>query len=296
MRFSGKSQIVKDIQSQLGLTVDGVDGTKTWGAIVKGLCKGKSEKELIQFVQRILQVDDDGVDGPITWKTIKSLLVEKEEFVTPSTYQHESEESVKDSLSPNALKLIIDYEVGGGEGYYNRYLKKPCWPKGASGVTVGVGYDLGYNSSSQFHKDWGGKISDSDFDRLKKCLGYKGSAASKKVSSVADIEIPWESALNVFKLNTIPRFVAITLRAFPGADALHPDAFGALVSLVFNRGGSVKGSRRVEMARIRDLVPSKNYDAIAQEIRSMKRIWAGKGLDGLLRRRDKEAALVDACS
>lgn len=296
MRFSGKSQIVKDIQSQLGLTVDGVDGTKTWGAIVKGLCKGKSEKELVQFVQRILQVDDDGVDGPITWKTIKSLLVEKEEFVTPSTYQHESEESVEELLSPNSLKLIIDYEVGGGEGYYNRYLKKPCWPKGASGVTVGVGYDLGYNSSSQFQKDWGGKIGDSDFNRLKKCLGYKGSAASKKVSSVADIEIPWEAALNVFKLNTIPRFVAITLRAFPGADALHPDAFGALVSLVFNRGGSVKGSRRVEMARIRDLVPSKNYDAIAQEIRSMKRIWAGKGLDGLLRRRDKEAALIDACS
>lgn len=296
MRFSGKIQIVKEIQSQLGLTVDGVDGTKTWGAIVKGLCKDKSEKELVQFVQRILQVDDDGVDGPITWKTIKSLLVEKEEFVTPSTYQHESEESVEESLSPNALKLIIDYEVGGGEGYYNRYLKKPCWPKGASGVTVGVGYDLGYNSSSQFQKDWGGKISDSDFNRLKRCLGYKGSAASNKVSSVSDIEIPWESALNVFKLNTIPRFVAITLRAFPGADALHPDAFGALVSLVFNRGGSVKGSRRVEMARIRDLIPSKNYDAIAQEIRSMKRIWAGKGLDGLLRRRDKEAALVDACS
>ena len=295
MRFAGKQQIVKDVQSSLDVTVDGIDGAQTWSAIVKGLCTGKNEKELIQFVQRILQVDDDGVDGPITWKTIKSLLVEEEEFVTPSTYQHESEESVKELLSPNSLKLIIDYEVGGGESYYNRYLKKPCWPKGASGVTVGVGYDLGYNSSSQFQKDWGGKINDSDFNRLKRCLGFKGSAASKKVSSVSNIEIPWESALNVFKLNTIPRFIAITLRAFPGADKLHPDAFGALVSLVFNRGGSLKGSRRSEMARIRDLVPTKNYDAIAQEIRSMKRIWAGKGLDGLLRRRDKEAALVDAC-
>jgi len=295
MRFSGKEQIVKDIQAELEITVDGVDGVQTWAAIVAGLLKDKEEKELIQYVQRILQVEDDGIDGPITWKTIKSLLVE-DDFVTPSTYQHESEDSSEDLLSPKSLQLVLDYEVGGGEGYYNRYLKRPCWPKGASGVTIGVGYDLGYNSSSQFEDDWGGRIDDSDFSRLRKCLGFKGSAANSKLSGVRDIEIPWDAALNVFKSNTVPRFIKLTLNAFPGADKLHPDAFGALVSLVFNRGSSLKGSRRTEMARIRDLVPSKNYSAIAQEIRNMKRIWAGKGLDGLLRRRDKEAALVDGCS
>jgi hypothetical protein len=295
MRFSGKNKIVKDIQSELGLVVDGIDGPKTWSGIVTGLVEGKEEKELIQFVQRILQVEDDGIDGPITWRTLKSLLVE-DDFVTPSTYQHESEDSVEELLSPNALKLVLDYEVGGGEGYYNRYLKRPCWPKGASGVTIGVGYDLGYNSTSQFEEDWGGIIDDSDFNRLRKCLGYKGSAANSKLSSVRDINVPWDSALNVFKKNTIPRFIKLTLLAFPDADKLHPDAFGALVSIVFNRGSSLKGSSRAEMARIRELVPSKNYEAIAHEIRSMKRIWAGKGLDGLLRRRDKEADLVASCS
>jgi len=295
MRFSGKEKIVKEIQSELELTVDGVDGPKTWSAIVVGLLEGKEEKELIQYVQRILQVEDDGIDGPITWKTLKSLLVE-DDFVTPSTYQHESEDNAEELLSPNALKLVLDYEVGGGEGYYNKCLKRPCWPKGASGVTIGVGYDLGYNTQSQFAEDWGGKISDSDFNRLRKCLGFKGSAANARVGSVRDIEVPWEAALAVFKANTLPRFIKLTLKAFPQADKLHPDAFGALVSLVFNRGSSLKGSRRAEMARIRDLVPSKNYEAIALEIRSMKRIWAGKGLDGLLRRRDKEADLVASCS
>jgi len=294
MRFSGKSQIVKDIQSELDITVDGVDGVQTWSAIVAGLLEGKEEKELIQYVQRILQVEDDGVDGPVTWKTLKTLLVD-DDFVTPSTCQHESEENTKELLSPRSLQLVLDYEVGGGEGYYNRFLKRPCWPKGASGVTIGVGYDLGYNSTSQFQEDWGGRIDDSDYNRLRKCLGFKGSSANSRLSSVRDIEIPWGSALNVFKNNTIPRFIKMTLRAFPGADQLEPDAFGALVSLVFNRGSSIKGSRRAEMARIRGLVPSKNYEAIAQEIRNMKRIWAGKGLDGLLRRRDKEAALVDSC-
>jgi hypothetical protein len=111
MRFSGKSQIVKDIQSELEITVDGIDGVQTWSAIVAGLLKDKEEKELIQYVQRILQVEDDGIDGPVTWKTLKSLLVE-DDFVTPSTYQHESEDSVEELLSPNALKLVLDYEVG----------------------------------------------------------------------------------------------------------------------------------------------------------------------------------------
>lgn len=36
----------------------------------------------------------------------------------------------------------------------------------------------------------------------------------------------------------------------------------------------------------------KNYAAIAEQIISMKRLWQGKGLDGLLHRRDDEARLA----
>ena len=100
----------------------------------------------------------------------------------------------------------------------------------------------------------------------------------------------------MFKKETLPRFIKETLKAFPGADALHPDAFGALVSIVFNRGASVTGDSRREMAAIRSLIPSKNYKKIAQEIRNMKRLWVGKGLDGLLKRRDEEASIVDSCA
>ena len=292
MKFKGKEDIVKDIQAKLGLSVDGIDGPNTWKAIIVGILDGKDGKELVKCVQRILKVDDDGLAGPITWKTMKSLIVGDEEEEAPSF----TPSSDNDLLSPNALKLILDYEVGGGEGYYNKCLKKPTWPKGASGVTIGVGYDCGYNTESQFAKDWKGKISDSDFDRLSQTLGYKGAAASKIVGSVSDIVVPWEAAFEVFKQQTVPRFIGIMLRSFPGADQLHPDAFGALLSIVFNRGGSLKGSSRQEMANIRELVPSKDYKAIAKEIRSMKRLWEGKGLDGLLRRRDKEADLVEACA
>jgi len=122
------------------------------------------------------------------------------------------------------------------------------------------------------------------------------TTAKGVVSSVRDIEVPWTTALTVFKKSTLPRFIKETLRAFPGADKLHPDAFGALVSLVFNRGASVSGSSRVEMLNIRNLISSKNYKAIANEIQSMKRLWVGKGLDGLLKRRDEEASLVESCA
>lgn len=255
--------------------------------------KFDGREDLIKSVQRSLNLKDDGVDGEKTWTAIAAKLVVKptntnNSQVTTSTPKH--------VLSENSFKLIIKYEVGGGEGYYNKALKRPCYPGGASGVTIGIGYDLGYNTLIQFATDWGSIINVSHFDRLKQHLGKTGSNAKSAIPSISDIEIPWNIALDVFNKSTLPRFIKETLRAFPGADKLHPDAFGALVSIVFNRGASVTGNSRREMLNIRNLITSKNYKAIAQEIRNMKRLWIGKGLDGLLKRRDEEASLVESCS
>ena len=49
------------------------------------------------------------------------------------------------------------------------------------------------------------------------------------------------------------------------------------------------------MRNIRDLIPKKDYKGIAKELRKMKRIWQGKGLDGLIERREAEAKLVETC-
>lgn len=252
-------------------------------------------KELIKRVQSALGLSADGIDGPNTWKTIAEKVCppEIEKPNTPAT-------ETQSALSPAALKLIINHEVGGGEGYYNKALKNPCYPGGESGVTIGIGYDLGYNTSSQFKSDWGTHLSDTVYSRLAQHLGKKGSSAKSAIPSVRDIVIPWDDAFEVFKNSTIPRFVKETLRAFPGADKLHPDAFGALVSLVFNRGGSLSGNSRVEMLNISkaikgEIKTNNIYDYIADQIISMKRLWIGKGLDGLLRRRNEEAAMVRNC-
>jgi len=246
---------------------------------------------IVKKVQRLLNLKDDGQDGIKTWTAILSKLLENHAPV--------DEDSVAEKqigLSDNAMKLILEFEVGGGEAYYNKCLKHPTYPGGASGVTIGIGYDLGYNDSFQFNKDWS-KLLDIDiYARLSKVLGLKGSKALDVISIVKDITIDWEDALTVFKTNTIPRFIDETLKAFPGADKLHPDAFGALVSLVFNRGSSVTGTNRSEMMNIRNLIQTKDYKKISQEILNMKKIWAGKGLDGLLRRRDAEAEMIRKCA
>jgi hypothetical protein len=62
--------------------------------------------------------------------------------------------------------------------------------------------------------------------------------------------------------------------AFPGINELSPDAQGALVSLVFNRGTSMEGDRRREMRAIQAAVANGDLQEIADQLRSMKRLWA----------------------
>jgi GH24 family phage-related lysozyme (muramidase) len=54
------------------------------------------------------------------------------------------------------------------------------------------------------------------------------------------------------------------------------------------------GDRRLEMRQVRLAVGQGDMRAVACAIRRMKRLWVGKGLDGLLHRRDDEAALVES--
>jgi GH24 family phage-related lysozyme (muramidase) len=257
---------------------------------------------LVKTVQSLLGLKVDGQDGPITWSAIISKLVCSMDTKQSVHVSNETFESIpKVGVSDKAYDLILKYEVGGGPSYYNKALKHPCYPGGASGVTIGIGYDMGYNSAAQFATDWKELLSDSDYGRLAPHVGKKSSPAKDAVRILKDISISWEDAEGVFKSNTLPRFIKETVRAFPGSDALHPDAFGALVSLVFNRGGSVVGDSRVEMNNIKkaitgEIKTSNLYDYIAGQIVAMKRLWIGKGLDGLLTRRDEEARLVKSCA
>lgn len=197
------------------------------------------------------------------------------------------------ALSSASLKLLLRFEVGGGKTYYEKYLKTPTWPGAASGVTIGVGYDLGYYTAETIQKDWGERLDPAELKRLVACAGKKGPDAKKRIAALKDIEIPWSDALAVFKAVSVTTFWRKTKATFPGVEALHPNARGALLSLVFNRGTSLTGDRRKEMRAIKALVPEKDYEGIAEQLRAMKRIWMDTTIEqGMSRRRDAEADLV----
>lgn len=194
-------------------------------------------------------------------------------------------------ISPESKALIVEFETG-GKAYYQSKLQRPTWPGGASGVTVGIGYDVGYNTRAAVLSDWKA-LPESSRNALASAAGVKGVAAKSRASALKWINVPWPDAEALFVSNTMPRFGKMTDTAFPGITRTHGHVQGAMLSIVFNRGSSMSGASRIEMRAIRGHVAAGRVPAIPREIRGMKRLWVGKGLPGLLRRRDAEASLIE---
>lgn len=198
------------------------------------------------------------------------------------------------TLSPEGMQMILDFEVGGGAVYYNRYLLHPTWPGASSGVTIGVGYDLGYNTRAQIAADWAA-LPAGVVSRLQSCAGITGAAGRLKAPSVRDIVIPWETALSVYQRRTVPRFARQTETAYPGTHTLHPHIQSAMLSWVFNRGPGISptSDRDREKRAIRTAIPG-TPRALPPQFRSSKRLWTGRNVPGLIRRREDEAKLIEA--
>jgi len=198
------------------------------------------------------------------------------------------------TISQDANDLIIASEVG-SRAQYEKLYQRPEWPGGASGVTIGIGYDLGYATPPKIKNDWGKLFDPDTVDAMVGCSGVTGSSAQTMTAQVkSDILVPWDKAISVYSTVDIPQWVDRVCKAIPGADKLPPDCLGALTSLAYNRGASftTQGDRYKEMRAIRSHIIAGELDQVSDEIRAMKRLW-GPELRGLLIRRDKEAALWD---
>jgi hypothetical protein len=195
-------------------------------------------------------------------------------------------------LSKKAVDLIIQFEVG-GRAFYDKKLQSPIWAGGDSGVTIGMGYDMGYVNEKQFFIDWGNKLTPNFLDPLKKVVGLKGQQAKQMLrGELLQVKISYNIAYEVFVKCSVPKYFKLTKAIYPELESLNEDTQGALVSMVYNRGNKLEGDSRVEMKAIIEMVKNKNYEGIAEEIEKSKRHWEGKGLDGLVVRREAEADLV----
>jgi hypothetical protein len=198
-------------------------------------------------------------------------------------------------VSDDTLRMIIASEVSSEALYEARY-QQPLWPGGKSGVTVGVGYDVGYSTPDWLQEDWGDILPGADLQLLKSACKVTGPQASAMLKSVAAIRIAWADAYRQFSTTALPRWTAETIGSLPNAEKLSADSLGALVSLDYNRGPSWKllGDRYREMRAIRLHMVNEEYGLIPAEIRSMTRLWINeRGMEGLVIRRNLEAALFE---
>ncbi len=199
------------------------------------------------------------------------------------------------SIPTRAVAFIAREEVS-SRSYYAQFCARPSWPGGASGVTLGVGYDLGYQAD--FERDWSDQFSAAQIARLKKWVGIKGAPAKAAIAPLADVSVPWHAAWEGYVRRTLPQEVKSTVSTFvvpPATAALPPLCLGVLVSLVYNRGaGMIDNSPndpRKEMRQIRDAVAQGKFAQVPDAIRSMRRLWpAGNGLRA---RREREAELFE---
>ncbi len=191
--------------------------------------------------------------------------------------------------SREALEMIIHYETG-GEAYYRAKLQRPTVPPAPSGVTIGCGYDLGYNTREAIAEDWSALLPPAQVARLQSCAGLKGAAATAALPRVRDIIIPWAAAIRVYESRTLPRFSRLTEQAYPGILRMHPHVQGVILSTSYNRGTSFTGDRRLELRLTRDDIAAGRTARLPDHQLRMRRLWPG--IPGLQKRYAAHAGLM----
>jgi hypothetical protein len=205
-----------------------------------------------------------------------------------------------DRLDTNGVAFIAKEETG-GLAYYDMVTRWPHYPGHASGITIGVGYDLRFNTHADFVATWGSYLPGDAVAALSKDIGVKGSKARADELKSMGLSVPFKSAWPVFVGLTLPRFYAETATIYPSIPRLSGLCASALVSLVFNRGASLSGASRREMRQIQAILQRADNAALTameksailaeveDQILSMKRLWSNGS--GLIKRRQSEANL-----
>ena len=281
---------IKAIQKQLTVPQSGLLDIATCNEIEKrlGINTVSANNTIhIKAIQSALNITNDGIIGPITISRIEALINPKLPAIPVGASM---------VVSAHSLDMLVALEVSSKEVYTQKY-QSPVWPGGDSGVTIGIGYDCGYASKQRFINDWQEYLSQDSLTALSNTCGKKGSSCKQLIAGLKSIKIPYNTAVQVFYHTTLPSCARDVKKIYPGVEKLPPDAQGALLLLIYNRGNLINDSdRRKEMKAIIPLVAKADLNGIAAQLRSMKRLWDPKKQKGLITRRETEALLVENSS
>jgi hypothetical protein len=213
-------------------------------------------------------------------KTFLTLLIISSGLIAPAS-----------ALTPSAeAKAMCIYYETGGEGYYTARLQRPTVPPAPSGITIGCGYDLGYNTAARIAQDWSPHLIPAQIRRLQSVAGLQGAAAKAALPRVRDILVPWSAAMAVHDSRTTPRFIRLTESAYPGILQAHPHIQGVILSTTFNRGTAMDGDRRRELRWTRDDIAAARYADLPSYQLQMRRLWPA--IPGLQKRYAAHAGLI----
>lgn len=194
--------------------------------------------------------------------------------------------------SQAGIDLIVT-EEDSGKAYYTRHYEHFEWPQGASGPTVGIGYDCGYSTAFQIRQAWTGIIPDEMVLALEHAAGLRGDSAARFVALYRNsVTITWDQAMAEFDNRELPKWEAECRKVLPNYDLLPGDSAGAIDSLAYNRGAAgfnAGGDRYREMRMIKIHMTGRQFNLIPAQFMSMRRLWPEGG--DLWRRREHEAAL-----
>lgn len=205
---------------------------------------------------------------------------------------------VAELVSPAAVELIVSFEVV-SRPYYAQRLQGVVCPPRLSGPTRGIGWDDGHQTRNAIAAAW---PMHPQLDRILPASGQVGAAKCNAYRSAnRDVRTPLEMAERVFIETALPAYHALTARTFRnGWDKLTPNAQGALVATVYNRGAAMGGGKqpndpRKEMRALRDVcVPAGDTQCMAEQFLAMRRLWPpnSEGGKGLQRRYTATAKLA----
>lgn len=188
-------------------------------------------------------------------------------------------------------KYVISYESYDNLILYHEgFSSIPYVPRNSetSGISLGYGYDLGHQKKDIVLNELSEVYKDEHIHRLISVIGKKGDQARLLLPSVEDIVISKDAAKRLSIISK-SRYAQQVVDIYPESIELSTHQKGALLSLIYNRGNSLKGSRRDEMREIQNKLKEDNLIEIPDLFRAMKRLWEGSNQTGLLKRREDEA-------